>query len=208
MIVLLAVAVDAFWIEPTWLEVTEVRLSSPKLTRRVRIVVVADLQAETFGAYEREVLDRVMEAKPDLILFAGDYTQADRSVEPELRRQINAYLRHLGLSAELGVFAVEGNVDRPEWTETLRSPGGHEGRGEHVLARRLFAWPGAVDLPDSQGVLPADPQNPQSRAPSSTTLSWAMRRTLRGGDRRGLAGGRAHARRAGADAAVGPGGHQ
>jgi predicted MPP superfamily phosphohydrolase len=115
MIVLLAVAVDAFWIEPTWLEVTEVRLSSPKLTRRLRIVVVADLQAETFGAYEREVLDRVMAAKPDLILFAGDYTQADRLAEGDLRRQINAYLRHLGLSAELGVFAVEGNVDHPEW---------------------------------------------------------------------------------------------
>jgi predicted MPP superfamily phosphohydrolase len=115
--VVLAVGFDAFWIEPTWLEVTHVRLTSPKLTRRVRIAVVADLQAETFGAYEGEVLDRVMEAKPDLILFAGDYTQAAPRAEADLRRQINAYLRGVRLSAELGVFAVEGNVDHAEWPE-------------------------------------------------------------------------------------------
>ena len=113
--VLVAVAVDAFWIEPTWLEVTEVRLTSPKLTRRVRVVVVADFQAETFGPYERRVLDQVMEAKPDLILFAGDYTQVPRLAESELRGQINAYLQEIGLSAEVGVFAVGGNVDPPDW---------------------------------------------------------------------------------------------
>ncbi len=113
----MAVAIDAFWIEPTWLEVSEVRLTSPKLTRRVRIVVVADFQAETLGPYERRVLDLVAEARPDLVLFAGDYTQLEPRDDPALRRQINEYLRRLGLSTELGMFAVEGNVDQPDWTD-------------------------------------------------------------------------------------------
>jgi len=117
MMVLLGVAVDAFWIEPTWLEVTRVRLRSPKLTRPVRIVVLADFQAETLGSYEREVLRRVLEENPDLILLAGDYTQAPPEVERTLRRDVNAYLRQLGLSAELGVFAVRGNTDGREWPE-------------------------------------------------------------------------------------------
>jgi predicted MPP superfamily phosphohydrolase len=117
MMVLLGVAVDAFWIEPTWLEVTRVRLSSPKLTRPVRIVVLADFQAETLGSYEREVLRRVMEEHPDLILLAGDYCHVRPRVRPMLQREVNAYLRELGLSAELGVFAVRGNVDEPGWPD-------------------------------------------------------------------------------------------
>jgi hypothetical protein len=117
MAVLLAVAVDAFWIEPTWLEVTRVRLTSRKLSRTVRIVVLTDFQAERFGPYEREVLDRVAEEHPDLILLAGDYLQAEDAAEGALRREVNAYLRRVGLSADLGAFAVAGNVDAPQWPE-------------------------------------------------------------------------------------------
>jgi len=116
-VILVGVGIDSFWIEPTWLEVTRVTLRSPKLTRPVRIVVLADFQAEAFGPYEREVLDRVAEEHADLILLAGDYVQADEITERALRREINAYLRRLGLSAELGAFAVAGNVDAPEWPE-------------------------------------------------------------------------------------------
>ena len=37
--------------------------------------MLADLQTDKFGDYERGVLRRVMEEKPDLILLAGDYIQ-------------------------------------------------------------------------------------------------------------------------------------
>ena len=117
MAVLLAIAVDAFWIEPTWLEVTRVQLTSRKLTRPLRIVVVADFQAERFGAYERDVLDRVWDERPDLLLWAGDYLHADDAAEAALRHEVNAYLRRLDLSPDLGAFAVAGNVDALEWPE-------------------------------------------------------------------------------------------
>ncbi len=116
-LVFAAVAVDTFWIEPTWLEVTRVRLTSAKLSRPVRIVVVADFQADSFGDYEHEVLRRAMEEKPDLLLLAGDYFQVEPSTEARLRVEVNAYLRELGFAAPLGTYAVQGNVDSPYWPE-------------------------------------------------------------------------------------------
>lgn len=106
------VGIDAFWVEPTWLEVTRRQIVSEHVARPVRIVVLADLQTDRFGPYERRVLDRVMEEKPDLVLLAGDYVQADgRAQGAEVKRQINAYLRGIGFGAPLGALAVRGNVD-------------------------------------------------------------------------------------------------
>ena len=107
----LLVAADAFLIEPAWLEVTHRRIASPKMDRPVRIVVLADLQTDRFGAYERRVLDRVMQEEPDLVLLAGDYVQLGGPEGHQVARQINAYLREIKLDAPLGVFAVRGNVD-------------------------------------------------------------------------------------------------
>lgn len=116
-VVLVAIAVDAFWIEPGRLELTRIRLASPKLDRPLKIVVLADFQTDRFGAYEQEVLRRVAEEGADLVLLAGDYLQAPLLAEPELRSRVNGYLRQLGLCAPLGVFALQGNVDKPGWPE-------------------------------------------------------------------------------------------
>ena len=110
-LVLVVVAVDAFLIEPTWLEVSHVELTSPKLDRPVRIVVLADLQTDRLGDYERMVLKRVLEEKPDLILLAGDYFHAWPNELENLQRQTNAFLKEINFDAPEGVFAVKGNVD-------------------------------------------------------------------------------------------------
>ncbi len=106
-----AVGIDAFFIEPHWLEVTHYRIASPRIARPVRIVVLADLQTDELGAYERDVLRRVLEEKPDLILLAGDYLQVDGPQRRELAETLKALLEELDFSAPLGVFAVRGNVD-------------------------------------------------------------------------------------------------
>lgn len=105
------VVADAFWIEPHWLEVSHYRIASPKVRRPLRIVVVADLQTDRFGQYERDVLRRALSEKPDLILLAGDYLQASWPEEKVLRRQLQEFLREIRFTAPLGVFAVRGNVD-------------------------------------------------------------------------------------------------
>ncbi len=113
------VAVDAFLVEPHWLEVSYYRIASAKISRPARIVVVADLQTDRIGPYERAVLRRVAEEKPDVILLAGDYLQARREDEDGLRRELHDLLRETPLSAPRGVFAVQGNVDGPQWKEVF-----------------------------------------------------------------------------------------
>jgi len=113
---LAGIGIDAFFIEPTRLEVTRIEIASPKLDRPVRIVVLADLQTDRFGEYEREVFRRVLREKPDLILLAGDYLHADAARRETLRGQINAFLREIEFAAPMGVYAVRGNVDGdPQW---------------------------------------------------------------------------------------------
>jgi predicted MPP superfamily phosphohydrolase len=113
---LAVVAADAFLVEPTWLEVSHYELRSPKLSRPVRIVVLADLQTDQYTEYEQQTLRRVMAEKPDLVLLAGDYLQAPPEQRKRVGRELNAFMRQLPLEAPLGVFAVRGNVDRGDWT--------------------------------------------------------------------------------------------
>jgi hypothetical protein len=108
-----AVAVDAFLVEPTRLEITRLRLVSPRLSRPLRIGVLADLQTDAIGEYERSALRLLMAEKPDLILLAGDYLQASPAEEAALRPLLRQELRALG--APLGVYAVQGNIDGPGW---------------------------------------------------------------------------------------------
>ncbi len=114
-VLIVAVAVEAFLIEPTWLEVSYVRIETDKLDRPVRIVLLADLQTDQFGPYEQEVFRRVAEEEPDLILLAGDHIQAKGQKLEALWQLANQRLREIGLSAPDGVYAVRGNIDPPGW---------------------------------------------------------------------------------------------
>ena len=116
-VLIAAMGVDALLIEPTWLEVSHVRLVTKKVDHPVRIVVLADLQTDVFGAYEKTVFRRALAEKPDLVLLAGDYLQADSETRRDLIGPIRAYLKEIEFSAPAGAFAVRGNIDSNDWTE-------------------------------------------------------------------------------------------
>ena len=120
-VLIAAVGIDAFWVEPHWLEVSYLRLGSEKIERPARLVVIADLQTDQFGAYEIKALHQAIQEKPDLILFAGDYFQASGEQEPELRGRMNEFLRNLNFFAPRGMFAVRGNIDPPAWSEIFEN---------------------------------------------------------------------------------------
>jgi len=115
-LLLAAVAMDAFLVEPTWLEISSVRIRSPKLKRPIRIVVLADFQTDRIGTYERLVIARTIETKPDLILMAGDHLQEEGPALEDLRDEFRRMLYDLGGSAPLGIYAVRGNMDPDDWT--------------------------------------------------------------------------------------------
>lgn len=112
---LVSIAVDAFLIEPEWLEVTHFEVRSSKLDQTVRVVVVADLQTDKLDEYERSVFEEVRRLEPDLLLFAGDYLQADWQHQHHLSARYNEFFEDHGLEASLGAYAVAGNVDWPDW---------------------------------------------------------------------------------------------
>jgi len=135
------IGADAFFFEPSRLEVSRHRLSSSKISRRLRVVVVADLQTDHVGSYERSVLVRALVEQPDLILLAGDYLQVDDPEAYERERDsLNALLRELEFGAPLGAFAVRGNVDPPGWERIF------EGTDVRPLGSRTRVELAALDL--------------------------------------------------------------
>jgi predicted MPP superfamily phosphohydrolase len=117
---LLAVAVDAFVIEPRALEIAHHTLPIPGLVRPLTVVLLADLQTDDpDDGQTREALLATMAQEPDLILLAGDYVQHPHLGDHlQLLTRFNALVREVGLAAPLGVVAVQGNVEHPRrWPE-------------------------------------------------------------------------------------------
>ena len=118
-VVILVVSVDAFLIEPHWLDVAHLTMSSTKIEAPLAIAVVADLQTDAPGRYERRVLEQVQAEEPDLILLVGDYLDlADPERYAAMSDRLNGMMRDVGLAAPFGIYAVPGNVDWPgKWQE-------------------------------------------------------------------------------------------
>src|SRR5215831_5265265 len=123
-LLIVVIGVDAFFIEPYDLQISHVRLTSPKLTRPVRAVLLADVQMKEVGAYERAAFKSALAQAPDLILMAGDYVQfSPEASRDAVRSELAQYLASIHFSAPLGVYAVEGNVDPRGWTQLFTSLG-------------------------------------------------------------------------------------
>jgi uncharacterized protein len=116
----LTVAVDAFLIEPTWLEVSHVQITSAKVKHRTRIVVIADLQTDSLGKYEREVFRRARDEKPDIVLLAGDYLQIPQQQWQTLADELHEILREVDLTSTARVFAIRGNIDQAQWASVFQ----------------------------------------------------------------------------------------
>jgi uncharacterized protein len=114
----------AFYWEPSSLEVHRFEVSLPSWPAsegRLMVALLSDGRAKL-----AEVVRRVNQARPDLVLLAGDYVITDvcggHFVPPE---QIAKILS--GLDARLGVYAVLGNhdwwLDGPRVRKSLESAG-------------------------------------------------------------------------------------
>jgi uncharacterized protein len=115
-ICLLLVSLDAFLIEPHWIEVTRICIRSNKLQKPVRIAVIADLQTDKLQWYEKHIFGLVAVERPDLILLAGDYLHmGNRAEYVTAKAELNALMRQAHLEAPLGIYAVRGNVEWDDW---------------------------------------------------------------------------------------------
>lgn len=115
-ITLAVIGTDAFIIEPHWLEVRHETVASNKIAQPMRILVLSDLQTDRVGGFERDVLQRLMNEHPDMILLPGDYIQANRQEHEEEVAKLRKILSELKVTAPLGVYATQGDAERSDWT--------------------------------------------------------------------------------------------
>jgi predicted MPP superfamily phosphohydrolase len=97
----LLVLAYSIWVAPYRIEVTEHRLELD-VKRPLSILQLSDLHSKVFGRRERNVIDIVRTAKPDLIVVTGDSVTRSRTCASAMQT-IDA------LSAPLGVWVVPGN---------------------------------------------------------------------------------------------------
>lgn len=105
-----------FYVEPFRLDVHREEFLTPKLAngQHLRVLHLGDLHIERTTLRETEILQKVKELAPDLILFSGDVLNLsyldDEGALADARNFLNQ------LSAPLGVYGVSGSpaVDLPE----------------------------------------------------------------------------------------------
>jgi predicted MPP superfamily phosphohydrolase len=128
-----AFAIDAFWIEPASIRLTEYRLplegADAQKLRGLRIAVIADLHAGAPYIDDKKI-ERIVSmtnaTKPGLILLVGDYVVGGVPGGKHMPIEHIAGLLK-PLAAPMGVYAVLGNHDHwengPVITDSLRKAG-------------------------------------------------------------------------------------
>ena len=126
----IACALDAFWLEPASIRLTEYSFSSEgtglEKLRGLRIAVIADLHAGApfiDDAKIKRVVAMTNASKPNLILLLGDYVITGVTGGKHMATEHIATLLQ-PLAAPIGVYAVLGNHDHwedgPRIAESLR----------------------------------------------------------------------------------------
>jgi predicted MPP superfamily phosphohydrolase len=95
----------AMFIEPSWIEVKNVELSTVKFSKaHLRIVQISDLHCDPEARNEKKTVEIVNSLKPDIIVFTGDAVNTPGAI-PLFKQTMKE------LKADGGKFAVTGNFD-------------------------------------------------------------------------------------------------
>ncbi len=120
-VLLVAVAIEAFVVEPHWLSVRHETMTSTKVDKPLKVAVIADIQTDDVGQFERDVLTKVKQYQPDIILFAGDYIQLYDEGRPHQVELLNNLFKEINLAPPLGTFCARGDCDKiPDWTSPFK----------------------------------------------------------------------------------------
>jgi predicted MPP superfamily phosphohydrolase len=128
-IVLLAVYVDAYHVEPHGLRVEkhEVDLRGRLPAHgggRVRLLHVSDIQTHRVGEYERRLVRAAAKLEPDLLILTGDYVHERlRPGREDVGRELVELLAREGPRPPMGIWAVGGDTDGPLIARQLRESG-------------------------------------------------------------------------------------
>lgn len=110
-VALVLLAFYGLYIEPFRLTVTTLQPESPAFLadRPLRILHLTDLHIEHPTRREAEILARVDQIQPDIIVMSGDYLNPTYMDDPLTQAETRQFLGQL--QAPHGVYAVNGTVD-------------------------------------------------------------------------------------------------
>lgn len=104
----LVCAAYGYWVEPYWIEVTQVKLPSDKAQRGLRIVQFSDTHCERKLRNEERLVELVNSLNADIVVFTGDSLNRSASLETFRTMLSRMKARH-------GKYAVRGNFDCWLW---------------------------------------------------------------------------------------------
>lgn len=123
---LLIGAIDAFAIEPTWLDVNHYDVPVPSLPQALdgyRVAQITDAHLHGLGRVEQRIVDEIERFDVKLVILSGDIVngEEDFGLLQEFCRELTA--RKRSVLATVGNWEYWGNVDPYQLTETYASVG-------------------------------------------------------------------------------------
>jgi len=111
---------EAFYFEPFFLRTTYLERSAPAVfsntdlnatNSSLRIVQLSDTHIEFTTRRERDLIKRIHDLRPDIILLTGDYLNLSYLHDPQSQSDGREFFSQL--HAPYGIYAVTGSVDPP-----------------------------------------------------------------------------------------------
>lgn len=75
--VLVLLCLISIWISYNWLTVSDFTVTSNKISESFRMVLISDLHDHRFGSGNEDLVDKIREQSPDLIIVDGDMINSD-----------------------------------------------------------------------------------------------------------------------------------
>ena len=75
--ILVLVCLISIWISYKWLTVSDVTVTSSKISEPFRMVLISDLHDHQFGRNNEKLAEKIQEQSPDLIIIDGDMINDD-----------------------------------------------------------------------------------------------------------------------------------
>jgi predicted MPP superfamily phosphohydrolase len=112
--------VDAFYIEPDWVQLTNHTIHTGKLPKgaKLRIVQISDIHMDDFDGREETMIRLTANSRPDIILLTGDYLNLKK---PRGYAALTLIGKKLAKIAP--TYAVAGNWDYPADMAALEKAG-------------------------------------------------------------------------------------
>ncbi|MGI8555635.1 MAG: metallophosphoesterase [Pyrinomonadaceae bacterium] len=145
ILIIVVLAVYAYFIEPSELKIHAVTLAVPHWSKELndfKIAAVSDIHGGSNNVSEerlRYLTEQINAQNSDIIVLLGDFVSQDGGKHGNLKMPIETVAANIGgMKAKYGVYAVIGNHDW--WYDDAKTRAALEKIGVKVLENQTFAF--------------------------------------------------------------------